>query len=451
MSTSALASLSGELGLIGLFDMTQLLLLNGATGRLVIQQGQRRAFLIFEEGRIVNAVDDEKREGENAAYEIFTWKAGRFEFRPERRGSPRRIEVTTEALMLEAARRIDESGDALPSEGSEEERLLNRRGAMEELRDVFHRLAREAKRVGVAATEPADLILEELRDVDDRLYCRRGRAARIFHDGTWLTAGELLRGQQTYEDLRLRLIGAEDKHTNGASAEAEATRLVTMEDGRQVAVTKLGEGADEALWVRLVSLPAPDPSLLDGPWERLHPIVDLPQGVVLAAGPTPEAVERLLHALVALVERRRAGTTLLVTRASVYAHDATEGLVLQTDPGRARDVLFAIQPGVVAFETSAHDVETVRHTLRATPLLLFGVVCPDVEGAAESWLTGFTGDDRESAATVLRSRPCAVVYSNGVPMGQERIPFDAVLQLPEDSTLSETPRKRASSLPRFGT
>jgi hypothetical protein len=439
MSTSTLASLSGELGLIGLFDLGQLLLLNGATGRLVIQQGQRRAFLIFEEGRIVNAVDDEKREGENAAYEIFTWQAGRFEFRPERPGSPRRIEVTTEALMLEAARRIDESSDDATAEGSQEERLLNRRGAMEELRDVFHRLAREAKRVGAAATEPADLILEELRDVDDRLYCRRGRAARIFHDGTWLTAGELLRGQQTYEDLRMRLIG----EPSDAPA-AGGTRLITMEDGRQVAVTQLGEGSDEALWVRLLSLPAPDPSLLDGPWERLHPIVDLPQGVVLAAGPTPEAVERVLHALIALVERRRTGTTLLVTRASVYAHDATEGLVLQTDPSRARDVLLAIQPGVAAFEPSAHDSETVRAALRATPLMLFGVVCPDPEGASETWLSGFTGDDRDSAAAVLGSRPWAVVYSNGVPMGQERIPFEATLYLPEDATLSDTPRRRST-------
>jgi len=440
VSTSTLASLSGELGLIGLFDLSQLLLLNGATGRLVIQQGQRRAFLIYEQGRIVNAVDDEKREGENAAYEIFSWKAGRFEFRPERPGSPRRIDVTTEALMLEAARRIDESGDAPEAEGSEEERLLNRRGAMEELRDVFHRLAREAKRVGLAATEPADILLEELRDVDDRLYCRRGRAARIFHDGTWLTAGELLRGQQTYEDLRARLIG--DKMANGTSR--GATQFVTMEDGRQVAVTQVGEGADEALWVRLLSLPAPDPSLLDGPWERLHPIVDLPQGVVLAAGPTPEAVERLLHALVALVERRRAGTVLLVTRASVYAHDATEGLVLQADPSRALEVLLAIQPGVLAFEPSAHDVETARQGLRATPLILFGVVCPDPESAAGTWLSGFTGDDRESAMAVMRSRPGAVVYSNGVPMGQERIPFSAEMFLPEDSTLSATPRRRAS-------
>jgi hypothetical protein len=444
MSTSTLASLSGELGLIGLFDLGQLLLLNGATGRLVVHQGQRRAFLIFEEGRIVNAIDDEKREGENAAYEIFTWKAGRFEFRPERPGSQRRIEVTTEALMLEAARRIDESSDDAKAEGSEEERLLNRRGAMEELRDVFHRLAREAKRVGEAATEPADLLLEELREVDDRLYCRRGRAARIFHDGTWLTAGELLRGQQTYEDLRARLMGPEEKASENGTTARGITRLVTMEDGRQVAVTQLGEGVDEALWVRLLSLPSPDPSLLDGPWERLHPIVDLPQGIVLAAGPTPDAVERVLHALVALVERRRAGTTLLVTRASVYAHDATEGLVLQTDPARACDVLLAIQPGVAAFEPAAHDAETVRHALRATPLLLFGVVCPDTESAPDTWLAGFTADDNQWAAAVLRSRPWAIVYSNGVPMGQERIPFSAELCLPEGSTLSDTPRRRAS-------
>jgi hypothetical protein len=277
--------------------------------------------------------------------------------------------------------------------------------------------------------------------VDDRLYCRRGRAARIFHDGTWLTAGELLRGQQTYEDLRTRLIGPVDA---SEGAPAGGTHLITMEDGRKVAVTQLGDGADEALWVRLLSLPAPDPSLLDGPWERLHPIVDLPQGVVLAAGPSPEAVERVLHALIALVERRRAGTTLLVARAPVYAHDATEGLVLQTDPGGARDVLLAIQPGVAAFEPSAHDSDTVRVALRATPLILFGVVSPDPEGASETWLSGFTGDDRESAAAVLRSRPWAVVYSNGVPMGQERIPFDATMYLPENATLSDTPRRRSA-------
>src|SRR5262245_35338812 len=428
-------SLSGELGLIGLFDLSQLLVLNGATGRLVIQQGNRRAFLIFERGRIINAVDDEKREGENAAYDVFGWKVGRFEFKPDRPGSPVRIELSTEALMLEAARRIDEANEPGEMEEGEEAKLLNRRGAMEELRDVFHNLAREAKRVGLAATEPADLLLEELRDVDDRLYCRRGRPARIFHDGSWLTSGEYSRGTGAYEELRARLMGS---YENGAK---HGTRLVTVDDGRQVAVTTLGEGSDEALWIRLVSLPAPDPTLLDGPWARLNPIVDLAQGVVLAAGPTPEAVERLLHALVALVERRRAGTTLLVTRASVYAHDATEGLVLQTDPGRACEVLRAVLPGVAAFEPSAVDLETTREALRATPLLLFGVVCPEMEGTLDGWLSGFGTDDRDSVAAVIHSRPWAVVYSDGVPMGQERIPFDAALTVPKTSASREVFRR----------
>ena len=437
MSTSTLASLSGELGLIGLFDLGQLLLLNGATGRLIIHQGSKRVFLIFEEGRIINAVDDESRDGENAAYKIFTFKSGRFEFRPERPGSPRTIDVTTEALMLEAARRMDEASEGVEDEEGEAAKLLNRRGAMEELRDVFHRLAREAKHVGLAATEPADLLLEELRDVDDRLYCRRGRSPRIFHDGSWLTAGETM-GTSVYDDLRARVA---PKTAPIIPDPAGHTRLVTIEDGRQVAVTRMGDGLDEALWIRLIALPAPDPSLLEGPWERLHPIVDLPQGVVLAAGPSPEAVERLMHALVGLIDRRRAATALLVTRAAIYAHESTEGLILQVAPAAALDLLRAVQPAVAAFEPSAWEPETVREALRTTPLVLFGVVCSEPEETLDRWMSSLPAADRDSATAVLRSRPWGVVHSEGVPMGQERIPFMASMALPEP--IAERPRRRA--------
>ena len=438
MSTSTLASLSGELGLIGLFDLGQLLVLNGATGRLIIHQGNKRVFLIFEEGRIINAVDDESRNGENAAYKIFTFKSGRFEFRPERPGSPRTIDITTEALMLEAARRIDEANEGVEEEGGEAAKLLNRRGAMEELRDVFHRLAREAKHVGLAATEPADLLLEELRDVDDRLYCRRGRSPRIFHDGSWLTAGETM-GTSVYDDLRARVA---PKVAPIVPEPSGVTRLVTIEDGRQVAVTRLGEGVDEALWIRLIALPAPDPSLLDGAWERLHPIVDLPQGVILAAGPNAEAVERLLHALVGLIDRRRAATALLVTHAAIYSHDATEGLILQVAPIAALDLLRAVQPGVAAFEPSAWEPETVREALRTTPLVLFGLVSSEREETLDRWLAALPATDRESARAVLRSRPWGIVHSEGVPMGQERIPFMAAMAVPESA--SDTARRRTT-------
>ena len=56
---------SGELGLIGLFDLGQLLMLNRATGVLSATDGPRRGALYFRDGRIVNAVDDERREGDH--------------------------------------------------------------------------------------------------------------------------------------------------------------------------------------------------------------------------------------------------------------------------------------------------------------------------------------------------------------------------------------------------
>ena len=44
----------GELGLIGLFDLGQLLMLNGATGELAIERDGRRGYLYFDRGQVVN-------------------------------------------------------------------------------------------------------------------------------------------------------------------------------------------------------------------------------------------------------------------------------------------------------------------------------------------------------------------------------------------------------------
>jgi len=75
--------LHGELGLIGLFDLGQLLMLNRATGCLSVQRDDRKAFLYFADGQLVNAVDDKLVEGEASAHRIFAWRTGSFEFRVE--------------------------------------------------------------------------------------------------------------------------------------------------------------------------------------------------------------------------------------------------------------------------------------------------------------------------------------------------------------------------------
>src|SRR5439155_745764 len=104
--------LSGELGLIGLFDLGQLLMLNRASGVLTVMHSGQRGTLVFRQGQLVNAVDDQRKQGEDAAYRVFTWKHGHFEFHAGETEGAAVIAGGTESIMLEAARRIDEASQA---------------------------------------------------------------------------------------------------------------------------------------------------------------------------------------------------------------------------------------------------------------------------------------------------------------------------------------------------
>jgi hypothetical protein len=436
MSAGASGSFSGDLGLLSLFDLGQLLMLNGATGRLVVKCEGQRGYLFFEDGRIVNAVDDEQLEGESAAYRIFSWKSGRFEFRPEPPGAARTILESPGALMLEAARRIDEAGEVDGPTGGEAARLRDRQNAMEELRDVFRRLAREAQGADEAATEPASQLLEALRDVDDRLLCRHGQLPRLFHDGSWLVASDETLSAEVYEELRGRLLGESDARLrlggDGASRahpgapEPVYTRTVALDDGRVVCVTRLPQGGEEALWIRLARLPAPDPSQLDGPLDQLLATLDVPHGLVVVGGPSVDAADRLLNALVSLVVRRRGGTALLVTDTPVYDHQDGEGIVLRSATATAASALDALSPGIVVFDTLQLTVEALARALRAAPLVLAGGVAPELGALLPRWLAGLAGADRAPLAALLAAGPVGIVYTPGLPIGEDRIPYTAL-------------------------
>lgn len=102
--------LVGELGLLSLFDLVQLLMLNGATGMLRVASAGRQGHFRFERGQVAGAIDDVGPDGLESAYRLFTWRTGTFAFSVGTPGGNRTIEDSTEGLMLEAARRMDESG-----------------------------------------------------------------------------------------------------------------------------------------------------------------------------------------------------------------------------------------------------------------------------------------------------------------------------------------------------
>jgi hypothetical protein len=104
--------LVGELGLISLFDLVQLFLLSGATGTLRVASSGRQGHFRFERGQVAGALDDRGPDGIESAYRLFTWRTGTFAFNVGTTGSDRTIHESTEGMMMEAARRIDESSGA---------------------------------------------------------------------------------------------------------------------------------------------------------------------------------------------------------------------------------------------------------------------------------------------------------------------------------------------------
>lgn len=113
--------LMGELGLLSLFDLAQLFMLTNATGTLQVQSEGRKGFFRFERGQIANAVDEQLTQGEEAAYRVFAWRTGTFDFRVEPPTGGRSIQESTDALMLEAARRVDEAHANQGGEGITQE------------------------------------------------------------------------------------------------------------------------------------------------------------------------------------------------------------------------------------------------------------------------------------------------------------------------------------------
>jgi CheY-like chemotaxis protein len=103
------ASFAGNLADMGVVDLVQTLEMGRKTGALRVQGGPGTAVVWFREGRIVDA-ELGSLAGEAAFYRLLNWQDGDFtiDFKPvEREG---RIALTTQALLLEGMRRVDEWG-----------------------------------------------------------------------------------------------------------------------------------------------------------------------------------------------------------------------------------------------------------------------------------------------------------------------------------------------------
>ncbi|MBK8171905.1 MAG: DUF4388 domain-containing protein [Sandaracinaceae bacterium] len=98
---------TGALSDLGLVDLLQTIDLGRKSGVLTMSNGPMNGTIYFSEGRVIDAEVGTLR-GENAVYRSLLWSDGSFEidFRPVRRED--RIQNSTQAILMEGMRRVDE-------------------------------------------------------------------------------------------------------------------------------------------------------------------------------------------------------------------------------------------------------------------------------------------------------------------------------------------------------
>ena len=374
------AVLAGELGLIGLFDLGQLLQRNGATGVLSVTRDGRKGYLYFDAGQIVNAVDDEYHEGEGAAYRLFAWKQGAFEFRHEPPSGARAIRDSTEGIVLEAARGVAENADSC-NDGPP---------------------------------------LQRVREDGDALVYRPGHAPRLRQRGQWQTLDIAPLDSAAYEQFKARLLEGVWPPL-GSGDRGPQTRTTTLEGGRRATVTVL-PAPNETLWVRPAELMPVSSARLEGPVDTLLGLLGLPHGLVLVSGPDAASADRLLHSVVAMLVQHRPATLLLVGDADHWKHREEHGLLLRASAAEAKALLESLAPEVVAFDT-ASGAQSLS-AMHSAPLVIAAVVARDAGTTLARWLARH---DRgvEEAGTVLAGIPLGVVHTSRA-RASETLPFLAV-------------------------
>lgn len=102
-----MAGVTGTLGLFSLVDLFQLLASATRTGRLGVHHPTGLARVYFERGQVVHA-EFGHAEGEDAVHALFADERGTFEFVNGLPAPRRSISTSTESLVLNALRRLDE-------------------------------------------------------------------------------------------------------------------------------------------------------------------------------------------------------------------------------------------------------------------------------------------------------------------------------------------------------
>lgn len=392
----------GDLGALSLFEICQFLLIGQKTGTLKVEHRGKRATLTFADGQIIAAVDENLRDGQEAVYRVLRWGEGSFEFTPGpvAGGGMSRIGESTDALLLESARRLDEAADTTaPSGGSaghagapgpRAAAFLEKQRLATELTDLFASLeANREEEIDFRQEVP----LEALLALGDRhgatqIHLRAGETPKGRGPRGLFTLGRSPVTTRAIDRILVQFLGGAEKvlfdlrERISREALVEGIGYVHLEASRD-------EELRRVVITRLQSLPPPL-AAFDVPEERLLSLLRAETGILLVASAARGGKSAIAAAIAAEAARGAGRHIVLFEETRRYRLREESGVVEQRDlvPGGTRldeilNEVWRAKAQVIVLDAvrCAEHAEAVVAAAEAGALVIATVDSP---GAAEA-------------------------------------------------------------------
>lgn len=326
---------TGDLGQFGLVDIAQTMMMSRKTGLLTVRCGNRIGYIYFQEGQVVYVMDDQFLQGLQAALQVFLWREGTFEFDFDKPPPGENITVTTENLLFEVARQLDEAqrtdGRTRPR-GTVSRNLQERH--MEQIREAFAEIARkvmpEVKGGGRIAPRGSSVEtwLKRLTPKSgESIFLIPGLKPKI-KNGDAVTNLDGPRVDPASIDRFIR-VALDKTQQESLRTDRQIEILIEVGGAAPARLQISGEGAKKMVAAHLLHrVPELFGSREEAP-DFATDVQMLDQGFILVAGGPSSGKSRLLASLIRSRAEMRGSLVFLLSRTREFIFENTTGLVLQ--------------------------------------------------------------------------------------------------------------------------
>lgn len=409
--------LSGNTRFLSLFDLVQVLSVNEATGMLRIDDGSDKGYLYFQQGTVINAMDAAHREGEDAAMRIFAIRDADFSFSSDLPSVAHRITCTTQNLMMEIARRLDEEGhgEANLDEAQQATTLLN---------ELFSQLDSESKILAHRSPQGIQLgdLLASIRDSpESTLFLRAGDRPEVQVAGRIIPISEARLEEPDYENLRDHLVRESLGGTDPTRVEADEYVLrITEHEHYRLSLVRFD--AEEVLTVRRLPSARDLAGGLPWPTEDLRGVIQEPGSLAILVGQNTLAVERGIEAACAYLVEHGPGPLIGLARhwPPGLGADRASALLLTTrgtdHADRVRDLIDQVSPGLFVVEDSdnPHALPLALRAIRRGARAIVGVCALSAPLAPHRLLDPVPAEDRARLVPYLGTYLAGILTVEGL-------------------------------------